>query len=63
MPLKTNPDIEEAVETVTKAIQEAARQATEDRDNKYITEKCPIELKEKLREKRKARKRKNQEPS
>jgi hypothetical protein len=57
MPLKTNLDIEEAVETVTKAMQEAARQATDDIDNKYITEKYPIELKEKLREKGKARKR------
>jgi hypothetical protein len=35
MPQKTNLDIEKALETVTKAIQVAARQATVDRENTY----------------------------
>jgi hypothetical protein len=34
----------------------AARQATPESDNTYVTQTFPLELKEKLREKRKARK-------
>jgi hypothetical protein len=43
------------VETVTKAIQAAAWQATADRGDTCITIRCPIKLKEKLHEKRRAR--------
>jgi hypothetical protein len=40
MPLKTKLDIEKTVETVTKAIQVAARQATPGSDdNTYVTHK------------------------
>jgi hypothetical protein len=53
--LKTTLDIEDAVETVTKAIQAAAWHETADREDTCITIRCPIKLKEKLREKRRAR--------
>jgi hypothetical protein len=55
IPLKTTLDIEDAVETVTKAIQAAAWQATADREDTCITIRCPMKLKEKLRKKRRAR--------
>jgi hypothetical protein len=57
IPLKTTLDIEDAVVTVTKAIQAAAWQATADREDTCITIRCPIKLKEKLHEKRRARQR------
>jgi len=50
-------DIEEAVENITKVIQNAAWQATADRNDQTTTEECPIIIKHKLAEKRKARKR------
>jgi hypothetical protein len=52
IPLKSTLDIEDAVETVTKAIQAAVWQATADREDTCITIRCPIKLKEKLREKK-----------
>ena len=57
IPLKTEIDIEEAVENITKLIQNAAWQATPDRNDQTTTEECPIIIKQKLAEKRKARKR------
>jgi hypothetical protein len=56
-PLKTEIDIEEAVENITKAIQNAAWQATPDRNEQYSTEECPIIVTQKIAEKRKARNR------
>lgn len=56
IPLKTILDLENAVENLTKAIQQAAWQSTPDAEELHIIEKCPIVLKEKLIEKRKARK-------
>jgi hypothetical protein len=56
VPLKTETDIEEAVENITKAIKNAAGQSAPDRNEQNSTEECPIIVKQKI-EKRKARKR------
>ena len=56
-PLKTEIDIEEAVENITKAIQNAAWQATPDSNDQTHREESPITIKQKLAYKRKARKR------
>jgi len=55
--LKTEIDIEEAVEKITKAIQNAAWQATPDRNDQTSMEECLILIKQKRTEKRRARKR------
>jgi len=52
IPLKTEIDIEEAVENITKSIQKAA---TLDSKDQTYTEKPPITIQWKLAEKRKAR--------
>jgi hypothetical protein len=57
IPLKTEIDIEEAVENITKVIQNVPWQATPDRNDQTTTEESPIIIKQKLAEKRKARKR------
>lgn len=57
IPLKTELDIEEAVENITKAIQNAAWQATPDIKEQNYHEKCPTIIKQKIAEKRQARKR------
>ena len=49
--------MEEAVEDVTKAIQNAAWQATPDSNGQTYTEELPTTIKQKLAEKRRARKR------
>jgi hypothetical protein len=56
IPLKTEIDTEETVENITKAIQKAAWQATPDSNDQTYTEESPILIKQKLAEKRKARK-------
>jgi hypothetical protein len=57
IPLKTEIHIEEAVENITKAIQHATWQATPNRNERNSKEECPIIVKQKVAEKRKARKR------
>ena len=57
IPLKTETDIEETVENITKAIQKAAWQTTPDRNEQNSKEECPIIVKQKIAEKRKDRKR------
>ena len=57
IPLKTAMDIETAVENLTKAIQTAAWQATPDQQHTHYKEECPVIVKQKIAEKRKARKR------
>ena len=57
IPLKTEIDIEEAAENIPKLIQNAAWQATPCRKDQTPTEECPIIIKQKLAEKRQARKR------
>jgi uncharacterized protein (DUF3084 family) len=54
--LKTETDIE-AVENITKAIQKSAWQITPDRNEQNSKEECPITVKQKTAEKRKAPKR------
>ena len=56
IPLKTEIDIEEAAENITKAIQKAAWQATPDKKEQNSTER-PIIVRQKIAEKRKPRKR------
>jgi len=56
IPLKTEIDIKQAVENITKAIQRATWQATPDRNEQNSKEKRPIMVKQKIAEKRKARK-------
>ncbi|PNF19341.1 putative RNA-directed DNA polymerase from transposon X-element [Cryptotermes secundus] len=56
-PLKTEADIDDEVERLTKAIQLAAWQATPDRNDKGIKKNSPIIVKQKIAEKRRARKR------
>jgi hypothetical protein len=46
-PLKTEIDIEEAVENITKGIQKAAWQATPDREEQNSKEERPIIIKQK----------------
>jgi len=57
MPLKTEMDIEEAVENITKGIKKAAWKATPDRNEQNSKEERPIIVKQKIAEERKARKR------
>ena len=57
VPLKTKIDIEEAVINITTAIQNAAWQATPDRNNQTYMEESPIIIHQKIAAKRKARKR------
>jgi hypothetical protein len=57
MPLKTNLDIDKAVTTFTKAVQQAGWTATPDRDDTHIQVKNPAPLQEMIHLKRKARKR------
>jgi len=57
IPLKTEIDIDEAVENITKAIQNAAWQAIPDSNDQTYTEESPITIQQKLADKRKARKR------
>jgi hypothetical protein len=58
IPVKTEIGIEEAVESITKAIQHAAWQATPNRNEQNSKEECPIIVKQKIAKKeRKARKR------
>lgn len=54
--LKTETQIEHAVENLTKSIQTAAWLATPDRNATYINESCPVVVKEKIALKRKLRK-------
>jgi len=54
--LKTEIDIEEEVENVTKKSQKTACQATPDRNEQNAKEERPITVKQKIAEKRKARK-------
>jgi len=54
IPLKTEIEIEEAVENITKAIQKAAWQATPDSNDQTYIEEPPITIQWKLAEKRKA---------
>jgi len=56
IPLKTEADIEEAVASLTTAIQQAAWQATPYPQEQHTHEICPTLVKQKLAEKRKARK-------
>jgi hypothetical protein len=56
-PLKTEADIDEEVDKLTKTIQTVAWQATPDRNDKGVKETCPVIVKQKIAEKRKARKR------
>jgi CDP-diacylglycerol pyrophosphatase len=55
IPLQTEVDIEDAVASLTHAIQQAAWQATHQQEL-HIHIKCPTLVKQKLAEKRKARK-------
>jgi hypothetical protein len=48
IPLKTEIDIEEAVENITKTIQKAAWQATPDRNEQNSKEERPIIVKQKI---------------
>jgi phosphoglycolate phosphatase-like HAD superfamily hydrolase len=57
IPLKTEINIAEAVVNITKLIQNAAWQATPDSNDQTPAEECPLIIKQKLAEKRKARKR------
>jgi len=57
VPLKTEIDIEEAVENITKAIPNAVWQATPDSNDQSYAEEPPIIIKWKLAEKRNGRKR------
>jgi hypothetical protein len=57
IPIKTEIDIEEAVENITKAIKKAAWQATPDKNEQNSKEERPKIVKQKIAEKRKARKR------
>ena len=57
VPLKTEIDIEEADEAVTKSIQNAAWQATPDSSDQTYTAELPTTIKQKLAEKRRARNR------
>jgi len=57
MPLKTEIDIEEAVKSITKAIKNAAWQATPDRKEQNFKEERPMIVKQKITGKRKTRKR------
>jgi hypothetical protein len=56
IPLQTQLDIEDAVACLTHAIQQAAWQATPHQQGQHIQHKCPTLVKQKLAEKRKARK-------
>jgi hypothetical protein len=56
IPLETEINIEEAVENITKTIQKAAWQARPDRHEQNSKEEQPINLKQKIAEKRKSRK-------
>jgi hypothetical protein len=56
IPLQTEADIEEAVASLTTAIQLAAWQATPHLQKQHSHDKCPTLVKQKLAEKRKARK-------
>jgi hypothetical protein len=53
IPLKTEIDIEEAVENITIAIQHAEWQATPNRNEQDFKEECPIVVKQKVAEKKK----------
>jgi hypothetical protein len=55
IPLQTEVDIKDAVASLTHAIQQAAWQATHQQEQ-HIHDKCPTLVKQKLTEKRKARK-------
>ena len=57
IPLKTETDIEAAVQDLTKAIQQAAWQATSDSKDDRLQQKCPLIVRQKITEKRRARKR------
>ena len=57
IPLKTERDIEEAVENGNKAIQKAAWQTTPDKHEQNLKEEQPIIVKQKIEDKRKACKR------
>lgn len=54
--LKSEIEIEKAVESLTKSIQTAAWLATPDRNIQHLEEPCPIIVKEKIAQKRKIRK-------
>ena len=56
IPLKTEIDIEEAVEYITETLLNAAWQATSDSNDQTYTEESPITIKQTLANKRKARK-------
>lgn len=56
VPLKTEYDIDEAVELLTCAIQDAAWQATPESNQGTKTENVPLHVREKIREKRRLRK-------
>lgn len=56
VPLKTDNDIENAVQTLTTCIQQAAWYATPDALETHINEELPITIKQKIMEKRKIRK-------
>jgi hypothetical protein len=55
IPLQTPVDTEDAVASLTHEIQQAAWQVTHQQEQ-HIHDKCPTFLKQKLAEKRKARK-------
>ena len=56
IPLKTDVDIEEADVTLTNAVQQVAWHTTPPLQEQHIHDGCPALLKQKLTEKRKARK-------